>query len=103
MIELLEPILVATELLSSSSYSTISNICLTFLGLLYHLNKFIDEELYLIEQYAIAIAIRSKLNKYWSIFEKSTTIVLILNSLSKLMTFLFGDQKDAALTSLQNA
>ncbi|CAG8489383.1 15944_t:CDS:2 [Racocetra persica] len=32
MVELLEPMLIATELLSSSFYLTISDICLTFWG-----------------------------------------------------------------------
>ncbi|CAG8577218.1 14231_t:CDS:2, partial [Dentiscutata erythropus] len=101
MIELLEPILVTTELLSSSAYPIISDIFLTFLELLLHLNKFLDNELYS-DQYMMADSIKSKLNKYWSMLEESTTIATILDSSSKLVTFPTSDKKDAALTSLQN-
>ncbi|CAG8768382.1 22523_t:CDS:2, partial [Racocetra persica] len=75
MIELLKSMLVATELLLLSSYLTISDICLTFLKLLHHLNK------------------------YWSMLEESTMIATILDLSFKLIIFSFDD-KDAALTSL---
>ncbi|CAG8588253.1 11996_t:CDS:2 [Dentiscutata heterogama] len=101
MVELLEPMLVATELLSSSSYPAISNICLTFLELLLHLNKFLDNESYLTEQYMMADSIKSKLNEYWSMLEESTTIATILDPSFKLRTFSASD-KDAALASLRS-
>ncbi|CAG8713410.1 859_t:CDS:1, partial [Dentiscutata erythropus] len=101
IVELLEPILIATELLSSSSYSTISDICLTFLGLYHHLSKFIDNKSQITEQYIMADSIRFKLNKYWFILEEST-IITILDPSSKLLTFPTNNEKDTALTSLKN-
>ncbi|CAG8585391.1 19405_t:CDS:2 [Racocetra persica] len=77
VIKLLEPMLITTELLSSSLYPTISDIYLTFLGLLHYFNE------------------------YWSMLKESTMIATILDPSFKLIIFPFGD-KDAAFTSLRN-
>ncbi|CAG8568931.1 18490_t:CDS:2, partial [Racocetra persica] len=100
MVELLKPMLVATELLLSSLYPTISDIRLTFLGLL-HLDKFLDNKSHSTEQYMVADSIKFKLNEYWSTLEESTIIATILDPSSKLITFSASD-KDAALASLRN-
>ncbi|CAG8834988.1 28014_t:CDS:1, partial [Racocetra persica] len=63
--------------------------------------KFINNESSLTEQYMMADAIRSKLDKYWSMLKESTTIAIILDPSSKLITFPF-DNKDITFTSLRN-
>ncbi|CAG8799647.1 20986_t:CDS:1 [Dentiscutata erythropus] len=78
MVEILEPMLVAMELLLSSSYPSIFDIYLNFLELLHHLSKFLDNELHMTDQYMIADSIWSKLNEYWYMLEESTTIATIL-------------------------
>ncbi|CAG8756400.1 11963_t:CDS:2, partial [Dentiscutata heterogama] len=82
IVELLESILIITKLLFSSSYPTVSDIMKQNNGAVYNS--------------------RSKLNKYWSIFEESTTITTILDPSSKLLIFPASDKKDTALTSLRN-
>jgi len=63
MIQLLEPFFNATEILSSSTYPTISDVRLTIIGLLRHLDSFIQYNKDL-NEYMIANFINFKLQKY---------------------------------------
>ncbi|CAG8732073.1 8455_t:CDS:1, partial [Acaulospora morrowiae] len=90
----------ATEYLSSSSYPTISDIRLVIGGLIRHFEKFINEGTHLDEDCMFADSIRFKLNEYWLLFDKTVTIATILDSSSKLKTFISEEKKIAAITSL---
>ncbi len=50
----------------------------------------------------IADFICKKLDDYWQILDISTTILTILNSSSKLLTFSFEDQHDTAINQLHS-
>ncbi|CAG8822743.1 17991_t:CDS:1, partial [Gigaspora margarita] len=86
IIDLLHPVLEATEYLSSSSYPTISDICLIIGGLIRHFDRFIDRS-HLEEECMVANSICYKLNKYWFLLDEKITIAAILNSSSNLKYF----------------
>ncbi|CAG8711672.1 20757_t:CDS:2, partial [Gigaspora rosea] len=73
MIQLLEPIFIATEILSTSTYPTISNVRLTIIGLLRHLDLFIQTHANL-NECMVAELINFKLQEYWEYINDSTTI-----------------------------
>src|SRR6266540_2545502 len=100
MIVLLKLIYKATKILSSSLYPTVSDIRLTFAGILRHIELYIND--HLMEESMIADSIRKKLDNYWQILNTSTTILIILNPSSKLLTFSFGDQHNTAINQLRS-
>src|SRR6266498_4462585 len=100
MIVLLEPIYKATKILSSSSYPTVSDIRLTFAGILQHIELYIND--HSIEESMMADSIRKKFDDYWQILDTSTTILTILNPSSKLFTFSFRDQHDIVINQLHS-
>ena len=100
MIQLLEPIFIATEVLSSSTYPTISDVRLTIIGLLRHLESFIQDHVDL-EECMIANSINFKLKEYWNYIEDSTTIGTLLDPCSKTKTFVDINQRDKAILTLQ--
>src|SRR6266498_582418 len=100
MIVLLELMYKATKILSSSSYPTVSDIRLTFAGILRHIELYIND--HSIEESVMADFIRKKLDNYWQILDTSTTILTLLNPSSKLLTFFFGDQRDTAINQLRS-
>src|SRR6266542_230858 len=100
IIVLLELIYKATKILSSSSYSTVNDIRLTFAGILRHIELYIND--HSMEESMMANSIRKKLDDYWQILDTSTTISTILNPSSKLLTFSFGDQRDIAINQLHS-
>ncbi len=63
IINLLEPIFVAIEVLSSSTYLTISDVRLTIIGLLQYLKSFIKDSNNL-EEYMMVDSINFKLKEY---------------------------------------
>src|SRR3954447_22139659 len=95
MIVLLELMYKATKILSSSSYPTVSDIRLTFTGILRHIEIYIDD--HILEESIMADSIRKKIDDYWKILDSSTTIPTIHNPSSKLLTFPFGEQRDKAI------
>src|SRR6266542_2272677 len=100
MIVLLESIYKVTKILSSSSYPTVSDIRLTFAGIFRHIELYIND--HLIEESMMADSIHKKLDDYWQILDTSITILTILNSSSKLLTFSFEDQRDTAINQLHS-
>src|SRR6266508_627293 len=100
MIVLLELMYKATKILSLSSYSTVSNIRLTFAGILQHIELYIND--HSMEESMMADSICKKLDDYWQILNTSTTISTILNPSSKLLTFSFGNQHDTAINQLRS-
>ncbi|CAG8733874.1 11641_t:CDS:2, partial [Cetraspora pellucida] len=98
------PMLHATEILSTSLYPTIANVRLTFLGIIHHLELFINNNLYSENEQTMVYFIKNKLNDYWSIINhgESTRIASVLNPTSKLTTFSFSAKKDTVLISLRN-
>ncbi|CAG8811855.1 17719_t:CDS:2, partial [Racocetra persica] len=104
IIYLLELILVATEVLSTSSYPTIADVCLTFMEIICHIELFIANKSYSENEHMIARLIKNKLDNYWSILnsDESTKIALILDPTFKLITFQSDIKKKNILTSLQN-
>ncbi|CAG8521373.1 12958_t:CDS:2 [Dentiscutata erythropus] len=103
IIHLLELMLDATDILSKSSYPTISNIRLVLKSILQHVQNFVANKLYSKEECIIAKSINDLLTKYWSIFDgnKSTKIATIFDPASKLITFLTSE-RERAITSLKN-
>ncbi|CAG8687021.1 5504_t:CDS:1, partial [Ambispora gerdemannii] len=83
IIELLEPMFKATKILSSSTYPTISDIRLTFKGLLQHIENYMNNHTE--KECMMAESIRKKLADYWNLFDDPTTISTILDSRSKLL------------------
>jgi len=100
MIQLLEPIFIATEVLSSSTYPTISDVRLTIIGLLRHLESFIQDHVDL-EECMIANSINFKLKEYWNHIEDSKTISTLLDPCSKTKTFVDINQCDKSILTLQ--
>ncbi|CAG8594311.1 11078_t:CDS:2, partial [Cetraspora pellucida] len=94
----------ATEIISTSSYPTIADVRLTFLGIIRHLELFINNNLYSENEQTMAYFIKNKLNDYWSIINhnESIRIASVLDPTSKLTTFPLSAKKDTVLISLQN-
>ncbi len=78
IINLLESIFITTEVLSSSTYPTISDVRLTIIGLLRHLESFIKDPNNL-EECIMADSINFKFKEYWKYVEDSTTIGILLD------------------------
>lgn len=101
MIQLFEPIFIATEILSTSTYPTISDVRLTIIGLLRYLESFI--QIYTnLDECMVAESIRFKLQEYWEHIDESTTIGTLLDPRSKTKTFMDINQRDKAVTLLRN-
>ncbi|CAG8809702.1 347_t:CDS:2, partial [Racocetra persica] len=101
MINLLYPVLEATEYLSGSSYPMISNVHLTVGRLIWYFDHFIDDRSYLDKECIVADSICYKLNEYWSLFDKKITVAAILNLSLKLKTFSSEEKITAAITKEQ--
>ncbi|CAG8813136.1 3052_t:CDS:1, partial [Racocetra fulgida] len=88
LIQLLEPFFIATEILSTSTYPTISDVRLTIIGLLRHLESFLetypDTNL---DECMVANSINFKLQEYWEYVDEPTTIGALLDPQSKTKTF----------------
>ncbi|CAG8731501.1 10290_t:CDS:1, partial [Racocetra fulgida] len=102
MIQLLEPIFIATEILLTSTYPMISDVRLTIIGLLWHLDSFIQTYDANLDEYMIADSINYKLKEYWEHINDSTTIGALLDPRSKTKTFKDIDQCDKAVILLHN-
>ncbi|CAG8768330.1 11252_t:CDS:2, partial [Cetraspora pellucida] len=102
MIQLLEPIFIATEILSTSVYSTISDVRLTITGLLRHLDLFIQQHTNL-DECMVAESINFKLQEYWEHINESTTIVTLLDPQSKTRIFKDISQHDKAVALLRGS
>ncbi|CAH1766760.1 9075_t:CDS:2, partial [Entrophospora sp. SA101] len=76
------PMYKATKMLSSSSYPTVSDIWLTFIGIFQHIELYIENQNHSIEKCMMADSIRKKLEDYWTIItiiDKSTIISTLLD------------------------
>src|SRR6185369_12082256 len=102
MIILLDPMYKATKMLSSSSYPTISDIRLTFIGIFRHIELFIENQNHSIEKCMMADSISKKLKDYWTIIDKSTIISTLLDPCSKLLTFSSEENKNQAINILRS-
>ncbi|CAG8474983.1 3253_t:CDS:2 [Cetraspora pellucida] len=104
MIYLLEPMLDANEMLSKSSYPTISDIRLTFMGIMQRINHFTTDKSCSKEECTMASSINNTLKKYWAIHDcdESAKIATILDPTSKLITFPLLNERDIAIASLRN-
>jgi len=100
MIVLLEPMYDTTEILSSSTYPTISDVRLTFGALRHHLHTFVQNHT---EESIIVVvdAINNKLEEYWAYVNDSTKISALLDPRSKTKTFLDSNQRDEAISLLK--
>ncbi|CAJ0757200.1 5025_t:CDS:2, partial [Entrophospora sp. SA101] len=83
---LLEPIFLATELLSGSSYPTLGDLRLTFSTIIKGLNEKIGIDPPT-TQSLIATAIVIKLDDYWKLLDQNSKISSILDPSHKLLTF----------------
>ncbi|CAG8503079.1 11602_t:CDS:2 [Scutellospora calospora] len=93
MIDILHRFFDATEILSTSTYPTISDVRLTIFGLIRHLDFFLEDSLD-DNDYLFIESINSKLNEYWNYIEESTTISTLLDPRSKTKTFTTTKQHD---------
>ncbi|CAG8590638.1 34148_t:CDS:2 [Racocetra persica] len=100
MINILRPIFDATEILSTSTYPTISDVRLTIFGLIRHLSPFLESTSS--EDRLFVESINSKLKEYWNYIEESTTISTLLDPRSKTKTFTTTEQREKAINILQN-
>ncbi|CAG8692033.1 3156_t:CDS:2, partial [Cetraspora pellucida] len=102
LIYLLEPMLDATEMLSKSSYPTISDVRLTFMGIMQRINHFATDKSRLKEKCTMASSINNTLKKYWAILDRdeSAKIATILDPTSKLITFPLLNERDIAIAIL---
>lgn len=83
--DILEPMYEATKLLSSSSYPTMGDVRLAFIGMFTTLDHYLNVDL---QQSMIASSISVKLDEYWSLFlNKSSSLSAILDSRTKTTTF----------------
>ncbi|CAG8785615.1 35350_t:CDS:2, partial [Gigaspora margarita] len=102
LIQLLEPFFIATEILSTSTYPTISDVRLTIIGLLRHLESFLetypDTNL---DECMVANSINFKLQEYWEYVDEPTTIGALLDPRSKTKTFKDINKRDRAIALLQ--
>src|SRR6266498_1084322 len=67
IIILLEPMYKVTKILSSSSYPTVSDIRLTFAGILRHIELYIND--HSMKESMMADSIHKKLDDYWQILD----------------------------------
>src|SRR5690242_17095106 len=75
----------ATKLLSSSSYPTMGDVRLAFIGTFTTLDHYLDAQL---QQSMIASSISVKLDEYWRLFlDKSSSLSAVLDPRTKLNTF----------------
>ncbi|CAJ0767647.1 9464_t:CDS:2 [Entrophospora sp. SA101] len=82
---ILEPMYEATKLSSSSSYPTMGDVRLAFIGMFTTLDHYLDAQL---QQSMIASSISVKLDEYWRIFlDQSPSLSAILGPRTKLTTF----------------
>jgi len=102
MIILLDPMYKATKMLSSSSYPTISDICLTFIGIFRHIELYIEDQNHSTEECMMADSICQKLDDYWMIIDTSTIISTLLDPCSKLITFSTEEKRNQAINMLHS-
>ncbi|CAJ0745937.1 9985_t:CDS:2 [Entrophospora sp. SA101] len=98
--ELNYPMYKATKMLSSSSYPTVSDIWLTFIGIFRHIELYIENQNHSIEKCMMADSICKKLEDYWTIIDKSTIISTLLDPCSKLLTFSIEEKRNQAINML---
>jgi len=102
MINLLDPMYRATKMLSSSSYPTISDIRLTFMGIFRHIELYIEDQNHSTAECMMADSIRQKLDDYWTIINTSTIISTLLDPCSKLLTFSTEEKRNQAINMLHS-
>lgn len=90
---LLEPFERATKYLSASSYPTMGDTRLVFLGLKTHLEKYANDDSF--SQRAMAALISRKIDDYWMIMDSASTVSAILDPRSKLSVFLQESKSNA--------
>gem|GEM_PF-4904184 len=82
---LLDPLERATKYLSASSYPTMGDTRLIFLGLQTHLDRYTNDNNF--SQHTMAALIYRKINDYWMIIDSASTVSAILDPRSKLSVF----------------
>lgn len=82
---LLEPLEKATKYLSASSYPTLGDTRLVFLGIQAHLEKYANNDSF--SQRTMAAVISCKIKDYWMIMDSTSTVSAILDPRSKLSVF----------------
>ena len=82
---LLDPLERATKYLSASSYPTMGDTRLVFLGLQTHLDKYMKDNNF--SQRTMAALIYHKIEDYWMIIDSASTASAILDPRSKFSVF----------------
>src|SRR5438045_3405139 len=90
---LLEPLERATKYLSATSYPTMGDTHFIFLGILSHLNNFANEEKFTRRE--VAASISQKIEQYWTLMDKPSTVSVILDPRNKLTIFTDQQELDA--------
>ncbi|CAG8852089.1 26074_t:CDS:1, partial [Racocetra persica] len=92
-----------TEILSTSTYPTISDVRLTIIGLLRHLESFLETHPDTnLDECMVANSINFKLQEYWEYVDEPTTIGALLDPRSKTKTFKDINKRDRAIALLRN-
>ncbi|CAG8666969.1 10795_t:CDS:2, partial [Racocetra fulgida] len=103
LIQLLEPFFIATEILSTSTYPTISDVRLTIIGLLRHIESFLETHLDTnLDECLVANSINFKLQEYWEYVDEPTTIGALLDPRSKAKTFKDMNKHNRAIALMRN-
>lgn len=90
----------ATKLLSSSSYPTMGDVRLVFIGIFTALDRYLEAHL---QQSMIASSISVKLDEYWSLYlDKSSSLSAILDPRTKSTTFVTNNTTNEIIQELQN-
>jgi hypothetical protein len=76
---------IATKYLSSSSYPTIGETRFIFLGIIEHLKTLAEDEDF--QQSEIAALILQKIETYWMLMDRPSTVSAILDPRNKLSIF----------------
>lgn len=96
---LLEPLERATKYLSASSYPTMGDTRLVFLGLKTHLKKYANDDSF--SQRTMAALISHKIDDYWIVMDCASTVSAILDPQSKLSVF-SQESKSSARAHIQS-
>jgi hypothetical protein len=90
----------ATKLLSSSSYPTMGDVRLAFIGMFTALDNCLNADL---QQSMIASSISIKLDEYWSLFlDRSSSLSAFLDPRTKSTTFITNNTTNEMIQELQN-
>ncbi len=85
--------------LSFASYLNIADFYYFFIKILEYLNSYLKKKDF--NQFILALSLYQKLNEYWIILDKTSTILTVLNLKIKLTLFISVKKSNAAITKVK--